>query len=263
MKVAYRLIIYFFNFAGITNFSICGDSLNISRIMIFYNLISFPTVTYITTFFITFFYSKALNKDLVNLGSISQFSLAVIGLQAFQTVFTNVSCIYVQIWKRKKVLRIIEKCVKCSKLFNLASDAETLHKFEKKCFHTFCSTLSVIFSFHLISFFATMEVELVNIFVYSLFHWHDNIVLWFLTFISMFLRYFKYLLMSISLKLETSINSNYEELMDQFLIVSELLHEFNDVFNLLLSEGIIFMFVAITSKVDIIYVIVARKHRLT
>lgn len=250
MKAAYKLIIYFFNFAAITNLGIDGDKLKISKAMIFYNLISFPTVTYISTLLVSFFYSKSLNKDLVNLGNISQFSLAIIGLQAFQAFFTNISCIYVQLLNRKKVLKMIENCVKCFKSFNLASDAETLHKFEKKCFNTFCSTLFFILSFHVLNFIATMETELENIFVYLIFHWNENIVLWFLTFISMFLRYFKYLLMSITLKLENSNYSNYEELMDQFLMVSELLQEFNDVFKILLSNGVIFMFVAITAKVD-------------
>lgn len=250
MKATYRVAVYYFNFVGITSLKADGDSLMTSKLMSLFNLLLWPSLTIICSLFSSEFLAKILESGEFTFGAISTFLYSTAIVQAAVTQIVNVICIYTQLCMRRKILKLIEKCIVCSKQFQPCSDPTKRKKLEDSCAKTLIACFFIASLNHVSAFFAIMALEFENILLFTINHWNDSLVLYLLAFVSFFLVFFEQLLICINPERNENSEFDRERLTYQLSIISDLLQEFIDVFSFLLTITMTFTFTLITAKVS-------------
>lgn len=239
------------NFFLITCIKLENGVFKISRTVLVKNLIIFPLFL-VGTIFLPLKLVQGNSRHLLfNLKGMTVFLRLMLSFLHFQNNAAAACCVYSHIWKRKKILQFLNRCVKFVKFSNSLED---LKHFERKCRISYALAVFLMFfccflEFELL-FYQTWKALFCYLFITRT---SELLILAYFGFIHLCLRFlqfsFENLKTSFERDLKSSKNWKIERLLHRFISIESLLTEFNSTFGFVLSTMIYVLVTTLTIRV--------------
>lgn len=243
MLLSHKISIYFFNFQGILSFKTRDNSFTISKLMIIFNFILTPVLSFLMGLVSPSTILESFNLEVFKISSTSMFSLIMITSLNILYSFIAACIIYIQLWKQKKIIVLMQNSVKVFKFSQIDIEHKIYKELRRKSFETLVKTWLLGISWNLMYFIVLMKFNFKSCIIFEISNWNLGVPFYFVAFVNLFFNFFIALLKSFRSKLEHSeINFyEYEKIVLEYSNIYKLVTEFNNVLGLLLSLSVAFL----------------------
>lgn len=254
MRWSYKIFVYFFNFIGVLCLKTRDNDLAVSQILLIFNLILHPFMALICYCISASVFINSVKTVIYDTWGSSKFLLFSLTSMSIMYIIVTFCVVYIQLWKRKIILILIQNCVKAYKFAQIAVDEEIKKEFERNCWTTLGISwlLGVVWNFR--NFITLMKFNLTSFLLFEVFNYNVSFVIHLIAFVSLFFNFFVILLKSFRSKLKCSDRNSesYEKLIIEYSNFLKLVTEFNKVFGLVLSLSITLIMFYTTLRVRVL-----------
>lgn len=258
MPIFFKIVIYCLNFSSVLSFSQKNRKLKVSKSLIVINFLLFPIIEILKWLPILSALAH-LRKEYFSVHGLSAFLFGSLIVSSIVQRIVVVLVFYVQLWKQKKILKLIQNFGRLFVKFKLSTKSK-----EYQCFKRSCSAkLSILFLLILFSkcmnFYAVYNLSWESFLVYILTNFYRHISLCFLSLISLFISFFLLLLKHLTKKTaeicnqQGSINTRkVDQIYSEFSNLYTLLQDFDSIFATVLSINIAALIMMISTTASLL-----------
>lgn len=252
MKKSYKFIIWYLNTSGVLNLTSSGSKLEVSKLAVIFNALTFPLIFCLGLSMPLSVYKENIRESENFFKEVSVFMISSMITVNFQYTFIAFWCVYISIWKRQKIVLLVQKCVITFHHFQVSSSSEEFKELERKCLKTVCLTFAVAASVKVLGYFVSYKTSWASFYLVLVSEWFEGIVLPFFALSGIFLFYFSFLLRNLKMELERiDSKTSLDCLASKFSNLFNNVTEFNEVFGLLLTLTAVFAISITTFRVRI------------
>lgn len=234
MKIIHRLIIFYFNISGVSNFQLRKE-VKMSKIFLALNLLSYPVALVLNLSVPPSFISQNTRKEFRFPSGISNFLVIALSYLGMQYAVITLVCIYVPIFIRKKIERLTKISFKVARQFQVFPESTTTKQFVRKVLTLSFTCFTIGFISKLTFMFAVYKFSWQGCVLTILTDWFDNTGLASIISLGLFLVYYVFLLKALNFQIKNSLKIDLENLNYKLKIINELMTEFNKTFGFLLT----------------------------
>lgn len=255
MKTLHTYFLYYFNFSGLL-YASYNKKFQVSRTVVFLNILQFGLTFIIPrTCLPNSVILDGFKQEFKTIEGISAFAIVIFGVINVMYTFSVFIVTSVSFMHRKRYINFINNCFKVFSTLNIKSEQDTFIQFERKCLNTFYGSIFLAFVTHALNYLTVMNMNWQGSLVYPLTNWNDNVLLWMVTLIAIFLNFIEISLESFHDKIECFQEAQrnsltvHNELKFSYQLFYKIVTDFNKIFGLFLSTTFLFLVSFITVKV--------------
>lgn len=241
--------ITFYNLTAITSIRLDNGCFKISKITFVKNFLFLP---------IQFVLSKSIPKSFLEVSRVKASGNLVAHSDFFQFIFyllmilyriAVVNSVYVQLFRRNKLLAFLNNCRQLIKDFNLEEECE---KFERNYLKALAGSYAVLFACYSVEFVAIFHLNWQGVLDSILFHFHGFIIFTCFGFMGFCLHFIHFLFVNVADNLRKNLRNNIilndKRNYQQMKCVMQAVKSFNETYTNFVSTMIFLATTTVTFK---------------